>query len=39
MRILAKLAAVAMLALGLEGCAGDVMDYDPPPPMAMPRAP
>src|SRR5689334_17479835 len=38
MRILAKLAAVALLALSLEGCAGDVMDYDPPPPMAMPRA-
>ncbi|HKQ10125.1 MAG TPA: CHAP domain-containing protein [Rhizomicrobium sp.] len=37
MRALAKLAAVALLALSLEGCASDVMDYDPPP-MAMPRA-
>jgi surface antigen len=37
MRALAKLAAVALLALSLEGCASNVMDYDPPPPMAMPR--
>ena len=37
MRAIGKLAAVALLALSLEGCAGDVMDYDPPP-MAMPRA-
>jgi surface antigen len=36
MRIFAKLAAVALLALGLEGCAGDVMDYGPPPPL-LPR--
>src|SRR6476619_4692051 len=38
MRALAKLAAMALLALSLEGCASDVMDYDPPSPMAMPRA-
>ena len=38
MRALAKLAAVALLALGLEGCAGDVMDYGPPPPMPRERA-
>ena len=31
MRAIGKLAAVALLALSLEGCAGDVMDYDPPP--------
>ena len=36
MRAIGKLAAVALLALSLEGCAGDVMDYDPPP---MPREP
>jgi surface antigen len=35
MRAFAKLAAVALLALSLEGCASDVMDYGPPPmPMA-----
>ena len=34
MRALAKLAAVALLALNLEGCASAVMDYGPPP---MPR--
>ena len=33
MRALAKLAAVALLALNLEGCASAVMDYGPPPPM------
>ncbi|MEO8301341.1 MAG: CHAP domain-containing protein, partial [Rhizomicrobium sp.] len=36
MRIFAKLAAVALLALGLEGCAGDVMEYGPPP-VSVPR--
>ena len=34
MRAIGKLAAIALLALSLEGCAGDVMDYDPPPPMS-----
>jgi len=37
MRVFAKLAAVALLALSLEGCAGDVMEYGPPPPMPMAR--
>jgi surface antigen len=37
MRALAKLAAVALLALGLEGCASDVMDYGSPPSMARER--
>jgi surface antigen len=38
MRILAKLAAVALLAVSLEGCASTVMEYDPPPmPMPAPR--
>jgi len=37
MRAFAKLAAVALLAFGLEGCAGDVMEYGPPP-MPMSRA-
>ncbi|HKX64230.1 MAG TPA: CHAP domain-containing protein, partial [Rhizomicrobium sp.] len=32
MRALAKLAAVALLALSLEGCASAVMDYGPPMP-------
>jgi surface antigen len=36
MRIFAKLAAVALLALSLEGCASDVMEYGPPP-MPLPR--
>jgi surface antigen len=36
MRIFAKLAAVALLALSLEGCASDVMEYGPPP-MLQPR--
>jgi surface antigen len=31
MRAFAKLAAVALLALSLEGCASNVMEYDPPP--------
>lgn len=34
MRAFAKLAVVALLALSLEGCAGNVMEYGPPP---MPR--
>src|SRR6195256_6966216 len=38
MRALAKLAAVALLALSREGCAGDVMDYGLPPPMPRERA-
>jgi surface antigen len=37
MRVLAKLTTVALLALGLEGCAGNVMEYGPPPPMPMAR--
>jgi len=36
MRAIGKLAAVALLALSLEGCASDVMEYGPPP---MPREP
>jgi surface antigen len=35
MRIFAKLAAVALLAFSLEGCASEVMEYAPPP-MSMP---
>ncbi len=35
MRIFAKLAALALLALSLEGCASKFMDYGPPP-MSMP---
>jgi len=37
MRVLAKLAAVALLAFNLEGCASNVMEYGPPPPMPMAR--
>jgi surface antigen len=37
MRIFAKLAAVALLAFSLEGCASNVMEYGPPPPMPMAR--
>src|SRR5215216_1777654 len=36
MRAFAKLAAVALLALTLEGCASHVMEYGPPP-MPVPR--
>jgi len=36
MRVLAKLAAVALLAFSLEGCASSVMEYGPPP-LPLPR--
>ena len=37
MRAFTKLAAVALFALSLEGCASNVMEYGPPPPMPMAR--
>ena len=39
MRDLVKLAAVAMLAFGLEGCASSVLEYGPPPSPAPREAP
>ena len=40
MRALVKLAAVVVVALGLEGCAGNVMEHGPPPmPMAREMSP
>lgn len=38
MRAFGKLAAAALLALSLEGCASDVMDYGPPPPIPRQQA-